>query len=153
MAELLPIGDVVRRSGFSAPTLRFYEAEGLIGSERTVGGHRIYPRAVLGRFAFIRAASTIGLTLQQIREELDTLPGGRTPTKADWTRLSRHWRHHLDDRIAALERLRDGLDGCIGCGCLSLKRCSVLNLGDELATEGPGARLLPPALREHPDQG
>ena len=89
--------------------------------------------------------------MQQIREELDTLPGGRTPTKADWTRLSRHWRHHLDDRIAALERLRDGLDGCIGCGCLSLKRCSVLNLGDELATEGPGARLLPPALREHPD--
>lgn len=147
MSDLLPIGDIARRSGFSAPTLRYYEAEGLISSERTSGGHRIYPRAVLRRLAFIRAAATIGLSLQQIREELDTLPGGRTPTKADWTRLSRHWRHHLEDRIAALERLRDGLDGCIGCGCLSLKRCSVMNLGDELAAEGPGARLLPPVLR------
>lgn len=151
MPELLPIGDIVRRSGFSAPTLRYYEAEGLISSERTPGGHRIYPRAVLRRLAFIRAASTIGLSLQQIREELDTLPGGRTPTKADWTRLSRHWRHYLEDRIAALERLRDGLDGCIGCGCLSLKRCSVMNLRDELAAEGPGARLLPRTLREDVD--
>lgn len=151
MPELLPIGDIVRRSGFSAPTLRFYEAEGLIISQRTPGGHRIYPRAVLRRLAFIRAASTIGLSLQQIREELDTLPGGRTPTKADWTRLSRHWRHHLDERIAALERLRDGLDGCIGCGCLSLKRCSVMNLGDELAAQGTGARLLPRTLRESPE--
>lgn len=147
MPDLLAIGDIARRSGFSAPTLRYYEAEGLISSERTPGGHRIYPRAVLRRLAFIRAATTIGLSLQQIREELDTLPGGRTPTKADWTRLSRHWRHHLEERIAALERLRDGLDSCIGCGCLSLRSCAVFNAGDTLGGEGPGARRLPAAVR------
>lgn len=146
-ATTLSIGQVAGRSGFSVATLRFYEEQGLIASSRTGGGHRVYPRAVLRRLAFIRAASTIGLSLAEIRSELDTLPGGRTPTKADWTRLSRHWRHYLDEQIAALEKLRDGLDGCIGCGCLSLRSCAVFNTQDEMAADGPGARRLPPSLR------
>lgn len=144
----LAIGEVARRSGYTVATLRFYEEQGLITSERTAGGHRSYPRSVLRRLAFVRAASTVGLPLTRIRAELDTLPDRRTPTRADWSRLSRHWRHHLDERIAALEQLRDGLDSCIGCGCLSLRRCAVFNPRDELGDDGPGARLLPEPLRE-----
>lgn len=151
-ATTLSIGQVAERSGFSVATVRFYEEQGLITSSRTGGGHRVFPRSALRRLAFIRAASTVGLSLAEIRSELDTLPGGRTPTKADWSRMSRHWRHYLDEQIAALEQLRDGLDGCIGCGCLSLRSCAVFNNRDELAEDGPGARRLPPALRPSPHE-
>lgn len=147
--DLLSVGEIARRSGFAASALRFYEAEGLIVADRSPGGRRLFERSTLRRLAFIRAASNVGLSLAEIRGELDRLPAGRTPTRADWTRISRHWRGRLDEQIAALERLRDGLDGCIGCGCLSLQRCSIYNPGDVLATttDAPGAARLPPVLR------
>jgi len=147
--ELLSVGDVARRSGYAASALRYYEAEGLIAATRTGGGRRQFQRSVLRRLAFIRAASNIGLTLEEVRAELDQLPAGRVPTKADWQRISRHWRGRLDAQIASLERLRDGLDACIGCGCLSLQRCQMSNPGDVLATsdDAPGAVNLPPLLR------
>lgn len=151
--DVLTVSEVVRRSGFAASALRFYEDQGLIRASRSAGGQRRYDRGVLRRLAFIRAASNIGLSLAEIREELDLLPSARTPTKADWQRISRHWRTRLDDRIAALERLRDGLDACIGCGCLSLKRCAFSNPADiaALSTEQPGAAYLPARLRRpHP---
>jgi MerR family transcriptional regulator, redox-sensitive transcriptional activator SoxR len=143
----IPIGDVSRRSGFASSAIRFYESEGLITAQRTSGGQRVFERGVLRRLAFIRAASNVGLSLDEIRAELDELPAGRTPTKSDWVRMSRHWRGRLDDQIAALERLRDGLDSCIGCGCLSLKHCGIANPGDVAAPGGPGAAYLPRALR------
>jgi MerR family redox-sensitive transcriptional activator SoxR len=147
--DLLTVTDVARRSGFAASALRFYEDQGLIEATRSAGGRRRYERGVLRRLAFIRAASNIGLSLTEVREELDRLPRGRTPNKADWQRISRHWRTRLDERVAALERLRDGLDSCIGCGCLSLKHCSFANPQDLAATssEAPGAAYLPAALR------
>ncbi len=129
--DLLTVTDVARRSGFAASALRYYEDQGLIEATRSAGGRRRYQRSVLRRLAFIRAASNIGLTLGEIRDELERLPRGRTPTKADWHRISRHWRRRLDEQITALERLRDGLDSCIGCGCLSLKHCA-------WPTPGPG---------------
>ena len=122
--------------------LHFYEREGLISSRRTTGNQRRYSRATLRRVAFIRTSQKVGVPLAEIRAALDTLPAGRTPTKADWARLSRRWRHDLDQRIAQLERLRDTLDGCIGCGCLSLRSCALNNPEDELAEEGSGARIL-----------
>src|SRR6476469_7815561 len=131
--ELLSMGAVSQRSGFAASALRFYEAEGLIAATRSSGGRRQFERAVLRRLAFIRAASNIGLTLEEVREELDRLPAGRTPTRADWQRISRHWRGRLDAQIQALERLRDGLDSCIGCGCFSLQRCRITNPDDVMA--------------------
>jgi MerR family redox-sensitive transcriptional activator SoxR len=146
--DLLTVGEVAQRSGFAASALRFYEREGLVAASRTSGGQRRYERQVLRRLAFIRAARNIGLSLEEIREVLATLPGGRTPTVADWTRVSRSWRARLDEEIAALTALRDGLDGCIGCGCLSLKRCKIYNPEDWLATRGPGARRLPRLLTE-----
>jgi MerR family redox-sensitive transcriptional activator SoxR len=147
--ELLPMGEVARRSGFAASALRFYESEGLITATRTPGGRRQFERNVLRRLAFIRAASNIGLTLDEVRAELDQLPASRVPNRADWQRISRHWRARIDDQIAALERLRDGLDSCIGCGCLSLKRCRMTNPGDWMAAsdDAPGAANLPPLLR------
>jgi MerR family redox-sensitive transcriptional activator SoxR len=147
--EVLSVGDVASRSGYAASALRFYEAEGLIQATRTSGGRRQFERNVLRRLAFIRAASNIGLTLDEIREELDRLPPGRVPNRADWQRITRHWRGRLDDQIAALERLRDGLDSCIGCGCLSLQRCQMTNPGDWMATtaDAPGAANLPALLR------
>lgn len=147
--ELLPISQVSQRSGFAASALRYYESAGLIQASRTPGGRRCYQRSVLRRLAFIRAASNVGLTLEEIRTELDRLPAGRTPTKADWERISRHWRKRLDEQLIALHRLRDGLESCIGCGCLSLKRCGISNPGDIAATsdEAPGAAYLPAALR------
>jgi MerR family redox-sensitive transcriptional activator SoxR len=151
--DLLTISEVGRRSGFAASALRYYEDQGLIESTRSGGGRRCYQRGVLRQLAFIRAASNIGLTLAEIREELDQLPRGRTPTKADWHRISRHWRTRIDDRIGALERLRDGLDSCIGCGCLSLKHCAFANPQDLAAasSEAPGAAYLPATLRRpHP---
>jgi MerR family transcriptional regulator, redox-sensitive transcriptional activator SoxR len=147
--DLLTVSEVAARSGFATSALRFYEAEGLIDAQRSPGGQRRYERGVLRRLAFIRAASNVGLTLEEIRDELGRLPSNRTPTKADWQRISRHWRGRLDEQIAALERLRDGLDSCIGCGCLSLRRCAFSNPGDIAASSdaSPGAAYLPAALR------
>lgn len=150
--DLLSVTEVSHRSGFAASALRYYEAEGLIDAERSPGGRRQYQRSVLRRLAFIRAAGNVGLTLDEIRVELDQLPRGRTPTKADWQRISRHWRARLDEQLAALQRLRDGLDSCIGCGCLSLKRCAMSNPGDIAAASDntPGAAYLPALLRRPP---
>ncbi len=145
--DLLTVSDVAGRSGFAPSALRFYEREGLIQATRTSGNQRRYERGVLRRLAFIRAARNVGLTLEEVTAALATLPDARTPTKADWTRLSRTWRSRLDAQIAALEKLRDGLDSCIGCGCLSLKRCAMSNPGDIARVDGPGARYLPAPLR------
>src|ERR671937_1761028 len=120
MADLLTIGEVARRSGVAASALRFYEDRGLISSERAGSGHRRYPRPVLRRIAFIVYAQRIGLTLDEIGEELAKLPPDRAPNRRDWSRLSSKWSVRIDDRIAELERLKLGLTECIGCGCLSL---------------------------------
>lgn len=141
-AELLSIGEVAERTGVAVSALRFYDAEGFIASVRTAGGQRRFSREMLRRIAFIRVAQTIGLTLEEIREALATLPQGRTPTKADWARLSRAWRPRLDAQIALLERMRDQLTSCIGCGCLSLQACALYNPDDLAASLGEGARYL-----------
>ena len=151
--DLLTVSEVAARSGFAPSALRFYEAQGLLSASRTSGGQRRYERSVLRRLAFIRAARTIGVGLEEVREGLDRLPDGRTPTKADWTRLSKSWRGRLDEQINALVALRDGLDSCIGCGCLSLKRCLLYNPQDRAAEDGAGARLLPSLLRRPPADG
>jgi MerR family redox-sensitive transcriptional activator SoxR len=151
--DLLTIGEVERRSGFPQSALRFYEREGLVATTRTAGGQRRYERSMLRRLAFIRAARTVGVSLDEVRAGLEQLPAGRTPTRADWTRLSRSWRGRLDEQIDALVALRDGLDACIGCGCLSLQRCQLSNAGDRMAAAGPGARMLPPMLRRGPAGG
>ncbi len=145
--DLLTVSEVARRSGFASSALRFYEREGLISASRTTGNQRRYERNALRRLAFIRAAQNVGLTLDEIAAALATLPDARTPTRADWTRLSRTWRSRLDAQIGALTRLRDGLDACIGCGCLSLKRCAISNPADVAASDGPGANYLPRRLR------
>ncbi|EHR49778.1 redox-sensitive transcriptional activator SoxR [Saccharomonospora marina XMU15] len=145
LADYLSIGQVAERSGVPHTTLRFYEERGLITSERSSGNQRRYPRAVLRRIAFIRAAQRVGLSLEQIGEALADLPRDHAPTKADWARLSRNWRAELDARIDALQRLRDQLTGCVGCGCLSLRTCGLHNVDDRLANFGPGAPLLKPA--------
>ena len=142
MDVLLSIGEVAERAGIAHSALRFYEAEGLIAATRSAGGHRQYPRHALRRVAFIRAAQTVGLSLPQIKAALATLPDSRTPTKADWARLSASWAPLLDARIAALQALRQKLTGCIGCGCLSLKACALYNPADKVSDDGAGARLL-----------
>lgn len=142
LPDVLTIGEVARRSGVPHTALRFYEERGLIHAERTAGNQRKYARAVLRRLAFIRTAQRVGLSLEQIHEALATLPEGRTPTKADWARLSNVWRRELDARIDAMQRLRDRLTACIGCGCLSLKSCHLMNRDDVLAELGPGAPRL-----------
>lgn len=139
---LLTIGEVANRAGVAPSALRFYERERLIEATRSDGGQRRYHRDVLRRIAFVRAAQRVGLSLDEIRAALATLPGGRTPTAKDWARLSRGWRPMLDERIAELTRLRDRLDSCIGCGCLSLHDCALSNPGDEAAAQGPGAQWL-----------
>ncbi|MEU3271923.1 redox-sensitive transcriptional activator SoxR [Saccharomonospora sp. NPDC006951] len=145
LADHLSIGQVADRSGVPHTALRFYEDRGLITSERSTGNQRRYSRSVLRRIAFIRAAQRVGLSLEQIGEALETLPKDHAPTKADWARLSRNWREELDARIDALQRLRDQLIGCVGCGCLSLRTCGLHNVDDRLARFGPGAPLLKPA--------
>ncbi len=142
--DLLTVGEVAHRSGYAASALRYYEREGLVVATRTTGGQRRYERHVLRRLAFIRAARNIGLTLEEVRAALDALPQRRTPTKADWAHLSNSWRSRLDDQIAALQTLRDGLESCIGCGCLSLKRCAISNPAD--IAGGVGAVYLPNVL-------
>ena len=136
----LGIGELSRRSGAPASTLRFYEDEGLLHPARTPGGQRRYRRDALRRVAFIRVGQRVGMPLREIREALDRLPEGRTPTARDWSRLSARWRTELDERITALHHLRDDLGGCIGCGCLSLTQCTLLNPGDTLGEEGTGPR-------------
>ncbi len=144
MASELTVGEVARRSGVAISTLHFYEAEGLIQSWRNSGNQRRYSREVLRRVAVIRVAQRTGISLASIREALKTLPNGRAPTADDWKKLSQKWRAELNERIDRLTRLRDQLDGCIGCGCLSLGVCPLRNPYDKLATEGPGPRLLDP---------
>lgn len=144
MSHVLTIGQLAERSGMSTSAIRFYETRGLIRSHRTTGNQRRYAQAELRRVAFIRTAQRVGLSLEEIRTALATLPDERTPTKADWTRLSRAWRPRLDDQIERLQRLRDRLDSCIGCGCLSLRTCALRNPGDEVAPRGPGAVFLEP---------
>lgn len=140
MSTLLPIGEVVKRSGVAASALRFYEERGLIASERAGSGHRHYPRPVLRRIAFIVFAQRVGLTLEEIGAELAKLPPDRAPTRKDWARLSSGWSGRIDDRIAELERLKAGLTECIGCGCLSLDRCRLANPDDRAGRLGPGPR-------------
>ena len=140
--DLLSIGEVSSRTGVAPSALRFYESEGFLSSTRTDGGQRRYPREVLRRLAFIRVAQRVGLSLDEIRDALGSLPKGRTPTKADWARLSRSWRPRLDEQIAFLERLRDELTSCIGCGCLSLQTCALYNPEDRAAALGEGPRYL-----------
>ena len=142
---VLTIGQLSERSGVATSALRYYERQGLIFSERTAGNQRRYAQAMLRRVAFIRSAQRVGLTLDEIQDALSTLPEGRTPTKADWSRLSRAWRPRIDAQIERLERLRDKLDGCIGCGCLSLRKCALNNPDDEVADRGPGAVFLDPS--------
>ena len=138
----LTIGQLSARSGLATSALRFYESQGLIHSTRTAGNQRRYARVELRRVAFVRAAQQVGLSLEEIQRALATLPQERTPTKADWTRLSAAWQSRIEDQIRGLEELRDKLTSCIGCGCLSLRRCALSNPRDIVATEGPGARYL-----------
>jgi MerR family redox-sensitive transcriptional activator SoxR len=132
-------GEMSRRSGVAVSALHFYEREGLIASRRTSGNQRRYTRETIRRVAFIRMSQRLGIPLARIREALASLPTDRVPTSKDWAKLSAGWRADLDERIVHLQRLRDNLSGCIGCGCLSLKVCALANPGDVLAGQGPGA--------------
>ncbi|MGI8665074.1 MAG: redox-sensitive transcriptional activator SoxR [Jatrophihabitans sp.] len=151
--DSLAVSEVAHRSGFAASALCYYEREELISARRTSGGQRRYERSVLRRLAFIRAARNVGLSLDEIKVELARLPAGRTPTRADWNRISRDWRARLDEQIEALTALRDGLAGCIGCGCLSLKQCAISNPADVAVNRSAagGAVFLPSLLRKVPD--
>jgi MerR family redox-sensitive transcriptional activator SoxR len=141
-SRLMTIGEIARRSGVATSALRFYESEGLIQSERNESGHRRYHADVLRRVSFIRTAQLVGLSLGEIRQALSSLPDGRTPNARDWERLARSWQPVLDERIRLLTRMRDQLDSCIGCGCLSLTACGLWNPGDIAAETGDGPRYL-----------
>lgn len=141
VSELLTIGALAQRTGVATSALRFYEERGLIGSQRTAAGHRQYARPVIRRVAFIVFAQRVGLSLEEIRQELARLPADRVPRRADWSQLSQAWSARIDERIAELERLKAGLTECIGCGCLSLDRCQLANPGDRAAAGGPGPRF------------
>lgn len=138
----LTIGQLSDRTGIAASALRFYEAQGLIQAGRSEGGQRRFSRATIRRVSFIRVAQQLGVSLTEIKEALASLPEHRTPDEQDWAHLSAAWRERITARIRLLERLRDRLDGCIGCGCLSLKRCRILNPGDQAAERGSGPRFL-----------
>ena len=140
MDSVLTIGEVARRSGVASSALRFYEERGLIASVRAGSGHRRYPRSVLRRIAFIVFAQRIGLTLEEIGVELAKLPADRSPTRHDWAHLSGGWKKRIDQRIAELQNLRDGLTQCIGCGCLSIDKCRLANPADQAGRRGPGPR-------------
>lgn len=144
MHHQLTIGQLAERAGVATSAIRFYESRGLVHSVRTTGNQRRYEQAELRRVAFIRTAQRVGLSLDEIAEALATLPTGRAPNKADWARLSKAWRPRLDEQIERIERLRDKLDGCIGCGCLSLRSCALNNPDDEAAERGPGPVFLEP---------
>lgn len=143
------VGELAARAGIATSAVRFYEERGLIRSQRTSANHRRYRADALRRVSFVLAAQRVGLTLTEIATVLDQLPDGRTPTAQDWARLAAAWRPRLDEQIATLERLRDTLDGCIGCGCLSLDTCALWNPGDAAATLGAGPRYVVAA--ERPD--
>jgi MerR family transcriptional regulator, redox-sensitive transcriptional activator SoxR len=149
-ADPLTVSELARRSGFTASAIRFYDKEGLITASRTAGGQRRFERNTLRRLAFIRAARNVGLSLDEVSDALAMLPGNRTPTRADWAGLSKEWRTRLDEQIDALTALRDNLQQCIGCGCLSLRRCAISNPADAASVAGPGAVYLPRALRRQP---
>jgi len=149
LPDTITIGDLAARSGVALSALRYYESRSLIAADRTRGNQRRYTRVMLRRVAFIRAAVAVGLSLDEVAAALATLPHDKTPLKADWERLSRAWRSRMESRIVELERLRDDLTGCIGCGCLSLRRCALLNAGDRAAARGPGPRYL---LGDDPDE-
>ena len=140
--DLLPIGELARRTGIAVSAIRFYEERGLITSERNTGGHRRFLRSDIRRLSYILIAQEFGFTLKEIRGQLEALPDGRTPTRKDWTRMSRDFRHELEERIARLNRLRVMLDGCIGCGCLSLKKCALYNPDDRAGENGAGPRYV-----------
>lgn len=140
MEATLSINQISRRSGVAASALRFYEERGLITSERAGSGHRRFPRHVLRRLAFIVFAQKLGMRLDEIKQELDKLPTDHVPTGEDWALLSKKWTARIDEQIAQLKRLRTGLSGCIGCGCLSVRTCRVLNLDDEMGRRGAGPR-------------
>lgn len=146
-AELMAIGDLARRTGLSVSAIRFYEGRGLVFALRSAGGQRRFLRSDIRRLSFIRIAQQLGFSIEEIAAQLAALPQGRTPTKADWTRISRAFRRVLDERMKMIERMRERLDSCIGCGCLSLKSCALTNPGDDLADRGPGAVLLDPDRR------
>ena len=143
--QVLTVGEVAARSGIAVSAVHFYERRGLIEGWRSGGNQRRYGRAVLRRIAIIKVAQQLGIPLSEIAERLAALPAGRNAGKADWTRIAEGWRSDLDRRIAQLTRLRDSLDGCIGCGCLSIESCPLRNPGDEAGQEGPGARYLEPS--------
>jgi MerR family transcriptional regulator, redox-sensitive transcriptional activator SoxR len=143
MTDFLAVGEVATRSGVPVSTLHFYESKGLIRSVRNAGNHRRFARAELRRIAVIRVAQRAGIPLEEIREELATLPANRPLSANDWKRLSARWKSNLDDRIARLQTLRDQLGDCIGCGCLSIETCPMRNPNDRLARKGPGPRLIP----------
>lgn len=142
MEQELTIGALSERTGVSQSALRFYEAKGLIHATRSAGGQRRYARATLRRVSFIRVAQQVGLRLDEIHAALASLPDNRTPDQRDWERLSTSWRPRIDAQIGMLERLRDRLHGCIGCGCLSLRTCQLLNPDDHVAQRGPGPRYV-----------
>ncbi len=146
--EGLSIGALARRTGLAVSAIRYYEAQGLIKPWRNTGGQRRFERSDLRRLSFVMIAQQFGFTLPEIRAELDRLPGGRTPTKADWARISTGFRARLDEKIDTLSRLRDNLDGCIGCGCLSLPTCALYNPADRVAEKGVGPRYL---MGDRPD--
>ncbi len=142
MGPQLTIGALSDRTGVAASALRFYEAQGLIAATRSAGGQRRYARSTIRRVSFIRVAQQVGLSLDEVRSALASLPDGRTPNQKDWRRLSNSWRPRIDAQIALLERLRDRLGSCIGCGCLSLGACQLSNPGDQAAQRGPGPRYV-----------
>jgi len=142
IAQTLSVGEVAKRAGVTVSTLHFYERQGLIRSRRTSGNQRRYDRDVLRRVAIIRVAQDVGVSLAEVGAGLATLPDGRTPNRDDWARLSSGWAAAIDHRIALLQRLRDGLSDCIGCGCLSLEHCPIRNPADRLGQQGPGPRRL-----------
>jgi MerR family redox-sensitive transcriptional activator SoxR len=149
MSTGLPIGALAERTGVAPSALRFYESEGLVHAHRTEGGQRRYARDAIRRVSFIRVAQQVGLTLDEIRSALESLPDHRTPTEKDWHKLSASWRPRLDEQIALLERLRDKLDACIGCGCLSLRICHIVNPHDRIHEHGPGPRFVLEGDQEH----
>lgn len=142
---LLTIGQLAERAGVATSAIRFYEDKGLVHSTRTTGNQRRYHQSTLRRVSFVRAAQRVGLTLEEVAEALSTLPDNRTPTKADWHRISREWKPRLEDQIRRIQLLERRLDSCIGCGCLSLKSCALMNPGDIAGEQGgKGAVLLEP---------
>jgi len=138
----ISIGQLSERTGLSVSAIRYYETQGLVSSERSAGGQRRFLRSDIRRLSFVQIAQQVGFTIEQIREQLSSLPDGRTPTKSDWSRMSKSFRSLLDEKINALIQMRERLDGCIGCGCLSLAKCKLYNADDKAFRKGAGPRYL-----------